>query len=240
MTRRPAVRSSTFAHGWRSAARTAQRDAEQLLQLGDRLLGVDVVDGRHPERPCRLEVAGQVVHEDAVLRRQPDALRAQRVDRRVGLAHALLAGDHPAVEQLGQRRVVVAGRAPRVRDHAGPHAGVLRRPQPRPSSPRRAPCRAKRRSIRPRVGAPRAPPRSAPRSRPRRACRARGRTGARAPRGRSMNASRTRASSSPSAAQNCANDAKTFVVSTPPKSTSRPFFGAVIRTPSPRRGRRAG
>src|SRR5688572_28555944 len=47
--------------------------------------------------------------------------------------------------------------------------------------------------------------------------------------GSCMNASRTRACSSPSASQKLANDAKTFVVRTPPKSTSSPLRVATER-----------
>ena len=67
----PPDRAGPLAAGQAARALAAQRDAEQLLELGDRLLGLDVVDRRHPQRPRRLEVAGQVVHEDAVLA-QPD------------------------------------------------------------------------------------------------------------------------------------------------------------------------
>src|SRR3954453_901998 len=107
------------------SASAPERDAQQLLELRDRLGGARVVHGRHAHRTGRLEVAREGVDEDAVLGRKPDPLGAERVDLRVGLAHALLAGDDPAVEELGEAIELVAVGAPRVRDQAGPDALAL-------------------------------------------------------------------------------------------------------------------
>ena len=111
--------------------------------LGKRRRGVAAVQhGRHAERARGLEVAGQVVDEHAGRRRQAEPLGGELVDRRVGLAQADLAGDHPGVEQLLQQRAVVG----RARRPTSSTAGRCARPRGarrarRRASRRRAPCR---------------------------------------------------------------------------------------------------
>ena len=78
-----------------------QPHAEEALELGNGLGGRGVVHGRHAQLARRLEVARQVVDEDALRGLEADRLGAELVDRRLGLAHPDLAGDHDAVEEHG-------------------------------------------------------------------------------------------------------------------------------------------
>ncbi len=84
-----------------------------------------VMHRRHPQLRRRLQVRRQVVDEHALLRRQPDRRRAHRVDLGQRLADSDLAGDHGAVEELGEARAVVAALAPGVGDQAGADSGAL-------------------------------------------------------------------------------------------------------------------
>ena len=59
-----------------AGSRLAQREPEQALQLGNRLLGAGVMHGGHAQPLGRLEVEGQVVDVHAQLRRDAGALGA--------------------------------------------------------------------------------------------------------------------------------------------------------------------
>src|SRR4051794_22110410 len=89
----------------------AEIQSEQPLELRQRRLGPAVEHGRHSDGLGPLAVLAQVVDEDALPRRQPDALRAHPEDLGLRLVQADLAGDHDAVEELRERLAVVAARA---------------------------------------------------------------------------------------------------------------------------------
>jgi hypothetical protein len=84
-----------------------------------------VVDHGHPELARGVEVEGEVVDEHARARLGADALRAELVHARVGLAEALLAGDDDAVEQLADELARVAAGAPGVGDETGGDPAVV-------------------------------------------------------------------------------------------------------------------
>src|SRR4051812_21118419 len=111
----------------RSAAPPPPRGrlTHQPLELRQRGRCRRVMHHGHPELARRVEVEGEVVDEDARARLGADALRAELVHARIGLAEALLARDDDAVEELGQEVARVAARAPGVRDQAGGDAAVV-------------------------------------------------------------------------------------------------------------------
>ena len=102
-------------------------DAEELLELRDRLGGVAVEDRGHPDRLGSGAVLAQVVDEDRGLGLDLEPLAGEQVDLRLRLVEADLAGDHRRVEEVG-RGPVVDPKAPRVRDQAGELARGLGRP----------------------------------------------------------------------------------------------------------------
>ena len=104
----------------RRVGRSAQRDAEQSLELGDRRLGARVVDGRHAELLGGREVEGQVVDVDAAL-----GARRRRARRRARTCGARACGCPP---RRRSRRRRTARRTAR--------AGSGERPR----SSTRAPC----------------------------------------------------------------------------------------------------
>ena len=73
-----------------------------------------------PHRPRSLDVGGVVVDEDAVRRREPVAVEAEPIDRRIGLHHPLVPGDHHVAEA---RRGT--GTAPAVSSHFAPEKLVM-------------------------------------------------------------------------------------------------------------------
>src|SRR4051812_38714766 len=82
--------------GGRRAGRSLAhyRNTQQALELGQRALRAAVQDGGHPHRLRALAVLAQVVHEDALLRRDSDPLGAKAEDLGLGLVEPDLAGDH--------------------------------------------------------------------------------------------------------------------------------------------------
>ena len=85
--------------------------------------------GGHPDRLGAGAVLAQVVHEHALLRRRARPLGAEHEDLRLRLVHADVARDHDPVEELRERRAVIAPGAHRVRDKARPDALRTRAPQ---------------------------------------------------------------------------------------------------------------
>ena len=224
--------------------RLAQRDAQQLLELRDRLSASVWCTVAMPSASRRLEVAGRGRRRRRTPRAQADALGAERVDRRVGLAHA-----RPRPRSPSRRRARRSGRGRR--RAPSPHEFEIRpvrmparlgRARPRRASPRRRSARPNSRVDEPVValGERRAPRRTA---RSNSACvelpeleleaaAARGS-------GSLRNASRTRVGlRGPRRSQNAAKLSKTFVVRTPPKSTSSPC-AQPRQARAPRRARRA-
>jgi hypothetical protein len=83
-----------------------------------------VVHDGHTEFQRGLEIAAQIVDENALAGRQPDGSGAEFVDLARGLAHLGLAGDDDADEQLGELLARISAGAPGVRDQAGGDAGA--------------------------------------------------------------------------------------------------------------------
>ena len=75
-------------------------------------VGVADLDRRHAHRPGRLEVDAEVVEEHALGRLDAEQLAGDRVERRLGLAHADLARLDDDVEAGHHGRRRRAGRRP--------------------------------------------------------------------------------------------------------------------------------
>src|SRR3954451_16846858 len=91
-----AVRSPTHRR-FRPVA--LQRDAEQLLQLADRLGGAEVTHPHHADVDRTPDVGPEVVDEHALPRLETEESGGVEVDRRLRLAHPDLAGDDDDVER---------------------------------------------------------------------------------------------------------------------------------------------
>ena len=98
------IRTGLISNSWGSQ----RYDRILLDELFDGIVISGDVGVRKPDPAIyvlgagRFQVARQVVDVDALLRREADRGGTQHVDRRVRLAHADVAGDHDAVEQLVQ------------------------------------------------------------------------------------------------------------------------------------------
>jgi aminoglycoside phosphotransferase (APT) family kinase protein len=79
-----------------------------------------VEDRGHPDRLGAFAVLAQIVDEDRLARLDREPLAGERVDLRLRLVQADLAGDHLGVEEV-HRRALVDPETPRVRDQPGAH-----------------------------------------------------------------------------------------------------------------------
>ena len=123
-----------------------------------------------PSARAGLRLPGRSSTNTHVGGRQAEPLGRELVDRRVGLADAHLAGDHPGVEQRLELRAVVAVLAPGVRQHRRPHAGAGAPPARPPTIASSGSMWPNRRSIRPLGGDAEHAPRTPARTRASRAC----------------------------------------------------------------------
>src|SRR5919201_1935901 len=98
---------------------SAEVDSKKSLELGQRPLRAAVKDRGHPDGLRALAVLAQVVHEHALLGRDPEPLSAQLEDLGLRLVEPDLTRDHDRVEELVHHHLVVCGPAPGIRDEPG-------------------------------------------------------------------------------------------------------------------------
>src|SRR5438445_9337092 len=65
-----------------------QREADDRLEVGDRLRGVDDLDRCHPHLAGRLQVDSEIVEEHRFVRLDGELVARHLVEARVGLANA--------------------------------------------------------------------------------------------------------------------------------------------------------
>src|SRR3954453_5800170 len=92
-----------MAANTRMTGTSAEGEAEDLLELGDRRARLADLDGRHAHRLRRLEVDAEVVEEHALARFHLEQLARPGVELGLWLADADLARLHDDVE-LGHHR----------------------------------------------------------------------------------------------------------------------------------------